>query len=108
MYGRRSNISAHDMYTLEYANVFGRDVKNYYRHGGTEKKLGRVLQLLQDGTSLPPALRDHQLKGKLRRFKELHVEPDWLLVYEKDGQELRILCLWLATHQQLKERQKKI
>jgi len=93
------------MYTLEYANAFLRDVKAYYRHGGTEQKLGRVLRLLQAGKALPPALRDHQLSGKLRRFRELHVEPDWLLVYEKNGKELRIFCLWLATHKQLKERQ---
>ena len=96
------------MFALEYTKAFLRDVKAYYRHGGTESKLGRVLRLLQDDKSLPLALHDHQLQGKLRRYRELHVEPDWLLVYEKDGKRLSVLCLWLATHQQLKERERNV
>ena len=83
-------------------------MKAYYRHGGNEKKLERVLTLLEQGKDIPPALHDHQLQGRLKLFRELHVEPDWLLVYQKDGKRLSILCLWLATHRQLKERQKNI
>lgn len=94
------------MYSLEYTTAFLRDVKTYYRLGGTEKKLGRVLELLQQGKPLTPALHDHQLGGKLRQFRECHVEPDWLLVYQKDGKELTILCLWLTSHKKLNERQR--
>ena len=92
------------MYVVEYTKAFQRDIQAYYRHGGTEKKLRRVLGLLEQGKEIPAALHDHQLHGRLRSFRELHVEPDWLLVYQRDGKKLSILCLWLATHKQLKER----
>jgi mRNA interferase YafQ len=92
------------MYSIDYTKAFLRDVKAYYRHGGTEDKLGRVLRLLQKNEPLPAALHDHQLQGKLRKFRELHVEPDWLLVYEKNGKQLSILCIWLSTHKKLEER----
>ncbi len=93
------------MYVLEYAKAFERDAKAYYAHGGTEKKLLRVLSLLENGESIPSALHDHALKGKMRGLRELHVEPDWLLVYEKDGEKFRIVCLRLVTHKQLQSLQ---
>lgn len=96
------------MFVIESTKAFRRDVKAYYRHGGNEKRLERVLLLLREDKILPVALRDHQLQGKMRQLRELHVEPDWLLVYRKDGEQLSILCLWLATHKQLKERQRSI
>ena len=96
------------MFTLVFAKAFLRDVKTYYRHGGTEERLGRVLRLLEAGKPIPPALRDHALQGKLRAYRELHVDGDWLLVYQKEGKALRVACLWLVTHRQLSMRERGI
>nr|WP_240430911.1 type II toxin-antitoxin system mRNA interferase toxin, RelE/StbE family [Streptococcus caballi] len=30
---------------------------------------------------LPASLKDHELKGKWRGIRELHIESDWLLAY---------------------------
>lgn len=92
-------------FALFRTKAFERDVKKYLAKGGSKKQLETVLTLLRTGAPLPPWFRDHQLQGKLRRCRELHVEPDWLLVYEKDGKRLRILCLWLVSHKKLKERE---
>ncbi|TSC57497.1 MAG: hypothetical protein Greene041619_1123 [Candidatus Peregrinibacteria bacterium Greene0416_19] len=56
----------------------------------------------------PPGLSDHQLQGKFRHCRELYVEHDWLLVYEKDGKRLRIVCLWLVTHKKLRQRERNL
>ena len=64
------------------------------------KKQGRDIELLLDIISklandepLDVKHRDHQLKGKLKAYRECHVTPDWLLVYEKYGEDCLILSL---------------
>ncbi|MCX4310551.1 MAG: type II toxin-antitoxin system YafQ family toxin, partial [Desulfovibrio sp.] len=42
---------------------------------------------------LPPAYKDHPLKGKWEPKRELHIEPDWLLVYEISGEQ----CFFART-----------
>ncbi len=90
------------MFALIRTKGFKRDVKRFLRNGGGAERLEAALLALQTGT-MPPWLRDHQLQGPLRQYRELHVEPDWLLVYEKDGKILRITCLRLVTHKGLRE-----
>jgi len=29
--------------------------------------------------------RDHELSGKFQGVRECHIEPDWLLIYDKEG-----------------------
>lgn len=91
------------MFQLLYTKAFQRDVKRYLIKGQRAKSLEDALAALRSGQPLSPWLHDHALQGKLRHYRELHVESDWLLVYEKDGKALRILCLWLTTHKRLKE-----
>lgn len=96
------------MYTVEFQPSFVRDLKNYRRHGGTIDRVHAIIDILRKGEALPQTCRDHQLLGKLRQYRELHIEPDWLLVYEKDGKKLRILCVWLVTHKKLRERERSL
>jgi mRNA interferase YafQ len=94
-------------FRLEFTRKFEKDTDEYYRRGGTEERLEWVLSLLVEGNPLPASVRDHQLKGKMREWRELHVEDDWLLVYRHDGKCLVVTCLWLVTHKKLRERGKK-
>jgi mRNA interferase YafQ len=47
-----------------------------------------VLTLLIDAEPLPPRLKDHPLTGDWRGYRDCHIEPDWLLLYEIDGNDL--------------------
>lgn len=96
------------MFQLLRTKAFDRDVKNYITKGGNLKRLADALHRLHTNNGLPPWFRDHILQGKLRHCCELHVEPDWLLVYQKDGKRLRILCLWLVSHKKLQERERSL
>lgn len=96
------------MFQLLRTGAFERDVKHFLARGGGAENLREALTALRAGPPLPPWLRDHALKGRLHRCRELHVEPDCLLVYEKDGKKFRILCLWLTTHKRLKERERSL
>lgn len=45
-------------------------------------KLVNVLSLLASGKPLPAQYKDHSLTGNLHDFRECHIEPDWLLMYQ--------------------------
>ena len=48
---------------------------------------------------LPTACRDHGLTGNLSGFRDCHIEPDWILIYRIDGDEL--LLARTGTHADL-------
>ena len=52
------------------------------KRGKNISKLTNVLSLLATGNRLPPQYKDHQLSGNLQDFRECHMEPDWLLMYQ--------------------------
>lgn len=93
-------------YRLIRTKIFLRDVRKFLAHGGSDRRLSVALHALESGHELPPWLRDHQLRGKLHQYRELHVEGDWLLMYHKDGKQMIITCLWLVSHQKLRERER--
>lgn len=43
-------------------------------------KLRVVILLLLNDAPLPDRLKDHPLKGEWVGYRDLHIEPDWLLL----------------------------
>ena len=54
-------------------------------------KLRTLLAALIRQSSLPARYRDHPLRGNWRDYRELHIEPDWLLIYRIKGDELQLV-----------------
>ena len=69
---------------------FKRDVKRQAKRGKDINKLRAVIQTLCDRQPLAPAHRDHPLEGPWRGWRDCHVEPDWLLIYKPDGDDLKL------------------
>lgn len=69
---------------------FKRDVKRAEKRGKDLAKFTTVLNLLLSGEPLPAAFQDHPLKGDWKGFRDLHIEPDWLLFYRVEGDELML------------------
>lgn len=69
---------------------FKRDVKRLTKRGKDMGKLRAVLLLLIDETPLPVKLRDHALQCEWNGFRDLHIEPDWLLLYRVTDGELQL------------------
>ena len=72
-----------------YSGQFRRDVKQAQKRGKDMEKLKALLALLMEGKPLPVAYLDHPLKGGWREFRDVHIEPDWLLIYKITGQLVR-------------------
>lgn len=58
------------------------------KRGKDMGKLRLVLTLLIEDKPLPVRLRDHPLKGEWASWRDLHIEPDWLLIYKIDAETL--------------------
>jgi addiction module toxin, relE/stbE family len=89
------------LYQIVYTNRMKRDVRRARKRGKDMNKLISVLQVLQHGNSLPEKYRDHQLGGNLRDFRECHIEPDWLLLYQIHEDQLILSASATGTHADL-------
>ena len=69
---------------------FRRDVKRVEKRGKDMGKLRAVLILLINSEELPERLHDHPLRGDWKGYRDLHLEPDWLLIYRVTGEELHL------------------
>ena len=72
-----------------YTGQFKRDVKLAEKRGKDMGKRRDVVGLLLAGRPHARELNDHPLKGEWRPSRDLHIEPDWVLIYCVDGQEVR-------------------
>ncbi len=69
---------------------FKKDIKRLTRQGKDQQKLIALVQVLLGGNPLPPNRRDHALKGNWKGMRDCHIEPDWILIYRKTEDELRL------------------
>jgi mRNA interferase YafQ len=78
------------MLVLVRSGRFKRDVKHAEKRGKDMGKLRNTLLLLLQGEPLPAEHRDHPLKGDWKGYRDLHIEPDWVLIYRIEGDELQL------------------
>ena len=78
------------MLTPVWSGKFRRDVKRAEKRGRDMEKLKALLLLLIEKKPVPPNYSDHPLKGQWTGFRDLHIEPDWLLLYRIEGEELQL------------------
>lgn len=57
--------------------------------------------MLANGEALEAKYRDHLLTGDYGGFRECHIQPDWLLVYQIDGNRLILFLARTGTHSDL-------
>lgn len=60
-----------------------------------------VVQTLALGYTLNKKYRDHKLTGNLRNFRECHLAPDILLMYQIDDGVLVLTLVSIGNHAQL-------
>lgn len=58
-----------------------------------------VLTLLQNGETIPIKYKDHALTGNWLGYRDVHVENDWLLIYEATDES--VFLARTGTHSDL-------
>ena len=67
---------------------FKRDVKLNIKRGKDMSKLKTLMTILIEDKPIPPEYKDHSLIGNWKHHRDSHIEPDWLLIYKVDGDDL--------------------
>ena len=88
-------------YTVKFTRQFKKDYKKVESQHRDLGLLKTVISLLADGTPLPKEYRDHILVGNYKGKHECHLAPDWLLIYEYDGDELILWLCRMGSHSDL-------
>ena len=87
------------MLTPIFTGSFKKDRRLMTKRGRDMDKLTDVMKLLVNERPLLPKHCNHPLQGNYKGKWECHVEPDWLLVYRKAGQE--VIFYRTGTHSDL-------
>lgn len=83
------------------SNQFKKDLKRAKKRGFDFDRLTEVVNMLADQQNLPERYRDHNLIGDYSGFRECHVQPDWLLIYRIDDDQLELFLFRTGTHADL-------
>ena len=82
-----------------YLNRFKKEVLKAQKRGNDMGKLKDIITLLLQEKPLRDKHRNHKLQGECKGLWECHIEPDWLLIYEKTKDS--IIFVRTGTHSDL-------
>lgn len=88
-------------YEIIVTGKFKRDYKLAVKRGYNPILLENVVDTLARGEKLADKYQDHLLSGNYAGYRECHITPDWLLIYELDGKELTLCLMRTGTHSDL-------
>lgn len=90
-------------YELKGLTKFKKQLKKIVKQGKNIKKLMDVLRVLANGEILDSKYKDHALINDkyYKDCRECHIEPDWLLVYHYDNNELILILVSTGSHSDL-------
>jgi mRNA interferase YafQ len=83
------------------SSKFKKDYKLAKRQQKNLSLLRDIIEKLVNKQLLPDKFRDHKLTGSLKEYRELHLEPDWLLIYRIDYNEEELKLARLGSHSEL-------
>lgn len=87
----------------QFTGQFKRDYKLAIKRGCKADKLETVISLLCNEKPLPEVYQDHALVNSrnYKNVRECHIEPDWLLVYQIEHQNLILKLIRTGSHSDL-------
>lgn len=91
------------MLTIEFTPSFKRDYKRMMKKHYSEIEYKKVIELLvnMEQEILRIKYRDHALQGNWKGYRELHIQPDWLLVYKVDNKKLILTLVRTGSHDKI-------
>ena len=100
-----SEESENALYLVDYTTKFKKSVDLCYRRGLDLELLEVAIKALSKSGVLPENYLSHPLKGYKKKANETvmecHIQPDWLLVWLQNDNELTLLLTDKGTHSDL-------
>ena len=86
---------------VKYSSKFKKGLKLAAKRGLNLSLLENVVEKLKNRIPLEEKYKDHQLKGKMSKYRECHIQPDWLLIYEIVETDIILYLTRTGTHSDL-------
>lgn len=95
--------SLNTKYGVKVTSNFKKKYKKVMKQGKDRQKFIEVLTKLANAEELDAKYQNHKLNDnkKYQNCNELHIEPDWLLVYKYQHDELILLLVDTGSHSNL-------
>ena len=90
-------------YKVKYTSNYKKNIKKIIKQGKNIEKLLDVIDILANKNKLDKKYKNHQLfdDKKYNDCYECHIEPDWLLVYRYNHNELILVLINTGSHSDL-------
>ena len=87
------------MLDVRYSTRLKKDFKTCVKWGLDVSLFQKAVDTLRIPAPLPEKNREHNLSGNYAGYRECHLQPDWLLIYQQTDTEL--LLYRTGTHADL-------
>ena len=84
---------------------FVKDYRRAMKSNLDISKLDVVMEKITNGVPLSSKYHDHQLRGNMAMYRECHIAPNWLLVYQLKPGEVSFART--GSHSELFEKTRK-
>ncbi len=90
-------------YHIDYTNKFKKQYKKLKKQNKDLTKIYEVIKNLANGKELEEKYKNHKLLNDktYKDCNECHIEPDWLLIYKIQNDELILLLFATDSHSEL-------
>ena len=90
-------------YKIKYSKNFKKQLKKVLNQGKNLDKLLNVVNALANKQKLESRYKDHALINNkyYQNCRECHIEPDWLLVYKYNDDEIILFLVSIGSHSDL-------
>ena len=91
------------LYEVKTTSRFNKNLKKIIKQNKDIERLIKVVEKLANNQELDSKYKNHKLIND-KNFKdcnECHIEPDWLLIYKIENNELILLLFAIGSHSDL-------
>ena len=88
-------------YQIKWTNQYKKDIKLAKKRHYKIEELEQVVFMLASAQPLEERYCDHALEGNWKGHRELHIRPDWLLIYQIKDHMLILELSRTGTHSDL-------
>ena len=86
---------------IVWTSRFKRDYKLAMKQNKDITLIDDCIRMLATRTELPFQYRDHNLSGNWAGHRECHIQPDWLLIYRVEDDDLVLVLARTGSHSDL-------
>ena len=85
--------------TTQFRKDYKRELRGRYK-AVIEDELVQLIDMLIADSKLPARYFDHALVGRYQTFRDCHIKPDLILIYEKPNEKI-LRLIRIGSHSEL-------